>query len=90
MSGLAMTADQVAEELEYAHRDGTPNGDVIRHLYREGDFPAPIDPAQPVNRWRWSRARVEQYVAGTWRHPGRKLTTQLGAPTTAHPERGVA
>ena len=67
MPGLAMTADQVAAELEYFHRDGTPNGDVIRRLYRDGEFPAPIDPEQPVQRWRWARARVEQYVTGEWR-----------------------
>lgn len=66
MAGLAMTADQVAAELEYFHRDGSPNGDVVRRMYRDGEFPAPIDSTQPVQRWRWARARVEQYVAGEW------------------------
>lgn len=69
---LAMTADQVAAELEYFHRDGTPNGDVVRKLYRDGQFPAPIDPLQPVQRWRWARTIVEQYVTGEW-HENRLL-----------------
>lgn len=64
MSSLAMTADQVAIELEYFHRDGTPNGDLIRQLFRDETFPAPIDPEQPVVRWRWARPVVERYVLG--------------------------
>ena len=67
MAALALQADHVAELLEYKRPDGTGNGDLIRELYRNGDFPAPIDPEQPPIRWRWSRSRVEQYVAGTWR-----------------------
>lgn len=66
MSGLVMTADQVAAELEYLRPGGTGRGDTIREMYREGDFPPPIDPDQPVVRWRWSRAVVERYVAGEW------------------------
>jgi hypothetical protein len=69
MSSLALTADGVAAELEYVKQSGDPNGELIRQLYREGDFPPPIDPDQPVIRWRWSRAVVERYVAGEWPWP---------------------
>jgi hypothetical protein len=75
MSSLVLTVDQVAAELEYFHRPaegqerGAPNSDLVREMYREGDFPPPIDPAQPVTRWRWSRTVVERYVAGEWPWP---------------------
>lgn len=88
MSGMALTADQVAAELEYFHRDGTPNGDVVRSMYRSGEFPAPIDPVQPVQRWRWARVRVEQYVAGEW---PKVLTVRThGGHVTEVPDRGAA
>jgi hypothetical protein len=63
---LALTAEQVAEALGYLHRRGGGNATLIRSMYREGAFPSPIDPGQPVIRWRWSRAVVEGYVAGDW------------------------
>lgn len=66
MSDLVLSADQVAAELEYRHRDGSGNGEVIRSMYRAGDFPPPIDHRQPAVRWRWSRAVVERYVLGEW------------------------
>lgn len=90
MAVLAMTADQVAEELEYRRTDGTGNGDLIRELYRNGDFPAPIDPDQPAIRWRWSRVRVEQYVAGEWRDRPRPAVL-FGSVGEQHvDDRGVA
>lgn len=73
MAGLALTADQVAAELGYFHRDESPYGELIRSMYREGDFPAPIDPSLGVSRWRWSRVIVEQYAAGEWRLAPRAL-----------------
>lgn len=61
---LALTAAEVAELLGYRHRNGLPNGDLVRQLYRSDRFPEPIDPALPVRQWRWSLVRVEAYVAG--------------------------
>lgn len=90
MAGLAMTADQVAEELEYRRTDDTGNGDLIRELFRSDRFPAPIDPDQPAIRWRWSRVRVEQYVAGEWRDLPRPAFA-LGSVGEHHvDDRGVA
>lgn len=62
---LVMTAAEVAAELGYLRRsDRQPDVAKVRNLCREGRLPAPIDDGLPVVDWRWSRRRIEQYVAG--------------------------
>lgn len=66
MEPLTLDANGVAALLGYTHRNGHPNGDTIRHLYRAGRFPPPIDSTLGVRRWRWSRRDVEQYIETGW------------------------
>lgn len=74
MSDLVLSAAQVGELLEYRKPNGAGNGETIRDLYRNGNFPPPIDKDQPAVRWRWSRVVVERYVAGEWPWPKPRLT----------------
>lgn len=63
---LTLTAAATAEELGFLRRDGSGNADLLRALYRQGRFPAPIDPQLDTRLWRWSRRVVERYVEGDW------------------------
>jgi hypothetical protein len=64
----ALTAAQVAERCGYLDDKGAPKGRTIRQLFRDGRFPAPIDPELPVRLWRWSSIAVGAYLAGSdWR-----------------------
>lgn len=64
---LTLHCGQVATALGYFTKGGEPNRVVIRRLAREGRIPPPIDDTLTVAHWRWSRAEIEAYVAGTWR-----------------------
>ena len=55
---ITATADELAEMLRYK------SGAVIRMLYRNGSFPAPIDPELSPRLWRWSVRVVAEYVEG--------------------------
>lgn len=73
---LVMTCGEVATELGYVRRDGTPARHLVRTLVREGKLPPPIDPTLTVAHWRWSRKVIEQYVAGEWQ-PARQGTDEV-------------
>ncbi len=77
MEALALTADQVAELMQYLHRDGTGNAELIRSMYRAGEFLGPIDSSQPVTRWRWYRPTVEMYMSGRWNVVARAMRLDL-------------
>lgn len=60
---LTVDSAGVAHILGYFHRDGRPNGEKVRRLYRAGrDFPPPIDPKLSARDWRWSTLEVTRYV----------------------------
>jgi hypothetical protein len=56
VTAITLTADETARVVGY--RDGHQ----IRSMYRNGRFPAPIDPGLPVRLWRWSRRQIVRYV----------------------------
>ena len=73
VSALVLTAEHVAEAMGWMSRSepASPRRDKVRAMVRQGRFPKPIDDAEPVHMWRWSRAVVEAYVDGTWTPDGR-------------------
>lgn len=54
-----LTVDQVGALVGYPTRR-------IRALYRDGKFPAPIDPTLHPISWRWSPDAIHAYANGTW------------------------
>ena len=65
----ALDAAEVARRCGYvSKKTGEPFPKVIRALYRDGRFPAPIDPTLGTRLWRWSSLVVDDYRAGRdWR-----------------------
>jgi hypothetical protein len=47
---------------KHGKRAGAPRTDLVRALYRDGRFPPPITPELPAQSWRWSTAKVLEYV----------------------------
>ena len=43
---------------------GFRSGATIRMLYRNGSFPAPINPELNARLWRWSVRIIRDYVEG--------------------------
>lgn len=66
MTALTMVCGEVARALQFVRRNGEPNRQLVLKLARERKIPSPVDMDLPVPYWRWSRAEVEAYAAGTW------------------------
>lgn len=60
----ALDAVAVASRLGYIRRNGLPNPDAVRRLYRDGRFPPPIDPDLHPRMWRWSPNTIDRYLKG--------------------------
>lgn len=75
---LTLTFRQVCEALGYP-------ATTCRAMIREGRVPGPIDASLSPKRRRWSRARIEAYVAGGVVRPVLSVVPPLESdPTPAH------
>lgn len=78
---LTVDADGAAALLggAFVGRNG-PKGDLVRRLYRDGRFPAPIDETLGPRLWSWSRAAIERYAGA----PPVRWVTGLDEPLPGH------
>jgi hypothetical protein len=56
----ALTAHQVGVAM--ASRGKGDLGRGVRRMYRDGKFPAPIDPSLPAASWRWSPVVIGAHI----------------------------